>query len=428
MESNFDKTIIDKYKEISKEKEAEYWKSAIFVFDASALIDFYFIPVESRGKIYSEIFGKLKERLWIPFHVQYEYLKNREKTIKKPIGSYLTLKKNVEEIGKMVQEKMDKQIQNIVENSQKKDRHPHIEQEGIEQFKEDVSDFIEKFKVFEEDTHKRISEEEKKVEDVIDNDDLMRALEENFKVGEEFSYDEILSIVEEGERRFEFKIPPGYGDLYNGEKKGTQIFADLIIWKEIIKYAKEKKTPLIFITNDNGKDDDWCYLDEETKRIISPREELIKEIYDAANVDFWMYNLPQFLFHANEQLKSTIKNEIIEGAEHVITLKTGNIVSKEQWEEISELAKNNINDCNIKIEEIFDSNSTVGDIIKLEELKQNYPDLELPIKMRSFFAESEKALKELNIFGKHYMNQVKLNNSIRFSSGSLGNIYDAGKK
>jgi len=71
---------------LSEEKELFLWEKAIIVFDSSALLDIYFLPKAARSKIYLEIFEKLPEKLWIPFHVQFEYLNNREKIIVKPIS------------------------------------------------------------------------------------------------------------------------------------------------------------------------------------------------------------------------------------------------------------------------------------------------------------------------------------------------------
>ena len=75
----------DKYV-LTDSKEADLWNDCYFVFDASALLDFYSYPQATRNKINSDIFDKIKDRLWIPAHVQYEYLKNRVKVIRKPIS------------------------------------------------------------------------------------------------------------------------------------------------------------------------------------------------------------------------------------------------------------------------------------------------------------------------------------------------------
>ena len=113
---------------------------------------------------------------------------------------------------------------------------------------------------------KQIQSAEKEISDVREDDDLLKALEDYFTVGRGFTFDEILAVTKEGKHRYEFKIPPGYGDLYTKEKKGTQIlFGDLIIWKQILEFSKEKQLPIILILNDITKDDDWCYLDINNK-------------------------------------------------------------------------------------------------------------------------------------------------------------------
>ena len=50
---------------LSPKKESELWEKAIFVFDSSALLDFYFYPEKTRKLIAKEIFEKLETRLWI---------------------------------------------------------------------------------------------------------------------------------------------------------------------------------------------------------------------------------------------------------------------------------------------------------------------------------------------------------------------------
>lgn len=310
---------------IDAEKEKRLWDTAVFVFDSSALLDFYFLPKNTREKIYKEIFANLSERLWIPFHVEYEFLKNREGVIPKPVKEkYEPLKEKVIEIRKSLAKEIQKRVDEISRETIKDDKHPHIEQTEIEKIKSEIEKFEKEVKSFEENVLKRISASEKEILEVKANDDVLKALEDWFSVGREFAYDEIISITEEGKHRYEFKIPPGYGDLQQKEKKGTQIFGDLIIWKQILEFSKEKKLPIIFITNDIKKDEDWCYLDKSATedRIFAPREELIKEIKDHSGVEFWMYNLPQFLYNANKYLEAKISPQTIQNITQFLNTKT----------------------------------------------------------------------------------------------------------
>lgn len=300
---------------IDEDKEIRLWKNSIFVFDSSALLDFYFLPKSKRLKIYNEIFVKLENKLWIPYHVEYEFLKNRENIITKPLKEkYHPIKDKIKELKNSFNKELTKKVDSVVRETEKDDKHPHFEQTELLKFKKEIEEFEKKITSFQTIILKDIEKSENEVIACKEDDDVLENLEKFFKVGREFSFDEIIKIVEEGKLRYEFKIPPGYGDYYKQEKKGIQIFGDLILWKQILEFSKEIKLPIIFITNDIKKDEDWCYLDHKSTedRILSPREELIKEIYNNSTVEFWMYNLPQFLYYANKHLQSDIEEETIQ--------------------------------------------------------------------------------------------------------------------
>lgn len=150
------------------------------------------------------------------------------------------------------------------------------------------------------------------------NDPVLTYIKEYFEVGRKFSYEEILKITLEGKHRYEFKIPPGYADHESKEKMGFQIFGDLIIWKQLLEYAREVNKNVVFICNDLKED--WCIKEESTnKRIKSPRSELIKEFVDFAGTAFWMYNHEQFLFKAEKLLSTSISNEQIEPVKELLS-------------------------------------------------------------------------------------------------------------
>ena len=323
---------------LTEEREKNLWNDAIFVFDSSALLDIYFVPKTARAKIYTDVFERLSKRLWISSHIQYEYMKNRESCIDKPISEkYTPLKEkiqgiNIEALVSVKKTELSNKIDEISRESKKEDKHPYIEQTEINKFKENIDAAIsqielsidkvsEQIEYFKQNVLKQIKDAEDEVTSVKDSDDVFEAFNKFFEIGREYSYDEILEITKEGKHRYDFKIPPGYGD--EKEKKGIQIFGDLIIWKQILEYSKKVKKPIIFITNDiKKKDEDWCYLETGTKdRIFAPREELIKEIKDFSGVDFWMYSLSQFLYNANKYLKSDIKEDVIQNVSEFLNTK-----------------------------------------------------------------------------------------------------------
>lgn len=299
---------------MTKEREEKLWEEAIIVFDSSALLDFYFLPKDVRKDIFENYFEKkLKERLWIPYHVNFEYNKNKNGVILKPIKEkYDPLKNEVSTIQKSINS-IYSRINDLKNQTKNKNRHPYLEQEDFENFLKALETLKTDSDCFEENVIKQILEIEGDIKKLPANDDVQKAVEKYFSIGREFSYGEMTEITREGKHRYEFSIPPGYKDKDDKGKISFQIFGDLIIWKQIIEYAFEIKKPIIFICNDLKED--WCCLedDKREKRIKSPREELIKEIFDEAGVDFWMYNLSQFLYKSNEYILDS-DDEIIDDA------------------------------------------------------------------------------------------------------------------
>lgn len=306
--------------QLNDAREKDLWHEAIIVFDSSALLDLYFLPIPTRTKLF-ELFTKdLKDRLWIPSHVNYEYHKNREKAISNPISEkYEPLKKNNLEAIKKSLSSISKDLKSLKDITRKDDKHPHIPQEQIEEFIKKGEVFQREYEAFEKAILEQIENAIDDIKQVSADDDVLKVIAELFQVGRYYSFNEILDITKEGKHRYEFSIPPGYKDKEDKEKIGTQIFGDLIIWKQLIEYASEQKKPILFVCNDLKED--WCNLQNgrSEKRIASPREELIKEIYDTARVGFWMYDLSQFLYKLNKYFDAKIETKKIENLSEYIS-------------------------------------------------------------------------------------------------------------
>ncbi len=311
---------------LTEDREDKLWKDAIFVFDTSFLLNLYEFSKTQRKDIYENIFEKIKDRLWIPAHVQYEYLKNREAVISKPITNQLeplekdikVLKKSIVDLNSSIEKNIIKKIESLQERTKKDNKHTYLKSEYFDDYKNVIDALmvnnlksLEEAEEIEKEILLELNETKENIKNVELNDDVLAFIEKYFEVGREFTFDEVIEITKEGKHRYEFKIPPGYGDFYKKEKKGTQIFGDLIIWKQILEYAKVKKLPIIFLTNDTRKDDDWCTVDSRG-RIKKPREELIKELYDFSGVELWMYNFESFVLNAEKYLEGKVDKVLLE--------------------------------------------------------------------------------------------------------------------
>jgi hypothetical protein len=253
---------------LAEEKERLMWQDGVFVFDTSALFRFYYHSKKSQDEIFSKTFEKISNRLWIPNHVEFEFLKNRERTLRKPVDE--KYEKLIQEQLNAVKDYMKKAKQNLLEiesRTSKEDIHPHLDPKITQDFKERFEDFEKYFQEFQVHIDEEIKKRIEEIESFAINDTVLDAFERYFSVGREYNYDELVKIAQEGELRYKFEIPPGYQDSIGKKKKfGLQIFGDLIIWKQILEHSKEVRRPIIFITADIKKD--WCY--EHEGRIDRP--------------------------------------------------------------------------------------------------------------------------------------------------------------
>lgn len=308
--------IYEKYY-LSDESTIEMLKKAVVIFDTSALLDLYYYSEVTLNAISDNVFEYLKKRLWIPAQVYFEFLKNKDKVSVKPAQAYKSLLTkpangadggHIENI-KRISDELDKkaiiglknQLKTLKEKTKVSDKHPYIDQRNFEEIDSDIAKFESQIKTFQEKINVFVNDLtptiNEKVECISDNvDDLISAMViNNFKIGNEISYSQMVDIAKEGEFRYKEEIPPGYEDAK--DKIGLQKYGDLFAWKQILMYAKDKKRDVILITNDVKED--WYDIDTQ-----APRFELLKEFNSETGKNFWTFNMKDFLFKMNQLLDS----------------------------------------------------------------------------------------------------------------------------
>jgi hypothetical protein len=307
------KNDIEYYYSPSKERERAIWADCIFVFDTSSLLEFYYFPKKSQQDIFSSTFEKIKDRLWIPHHVNFEYLKNRENTLKKPIEEkYKNLETNQVKAIENGLKNINNMINDFINHTKKEDVHPYIDNTIPLNFEEALKEFETKFIDFKEKVKIEFTKREEEINAFATDDTVLQSFSKYFEIGREYNFNKLMDIVKEGELRYRNNIPPGFKDAT--KKEGIQKYGDLIIWRQILDFAEQKGKPIVLITNDVK--DDWCYRYKRGNevRIERPKEDLVTEIKNKANVDFCMYTFSQFLYTAKEILETNIPQEVIEEA------------------------------------------------------------------------------------------------------------------
>lgn len=322
---------IDLYKKYYLEEKdiLEILNEGMVVFDTSALLDMYYYSMESKEQIFQNALSGMKNRLWIPAQCYFEFLKNKGNVVRKPQKSYEALLDSAnkdmgyvprivsiaKEFGKTDIADLKGLLKTLKETTTKKEKHPYLNQDifkpleqSILELERNINIFMKSAIQFDEVVRKEIDEQIEALKN--ETDDVLQFIQGNFEIGNELSFDRMLDICEEGQKRYIEKIPPGYED--EKKKAGMQKYGDLFVWKEILQMAEKRSKDVLLITND-VKTDWW---DKEQN---APCFELLKEFRWRVGKRFWSCSMKDFLYRLNERNESAnkIPNKTIEEVDDV---------------------------------------------------------------------------------------------------------------
>lgn len=300
------KDIFKGYYRPSDDEFKKMWEEGIFVFDTNVLLNFYRYKKETKDAILG-VLDKIQDRIWIPYQVGLEFHRNRLTVITEQNKVLNDFKKSIKDSISDIEKKyvalqLDK-------------RHTDIQAEPI----------LEQFKNLSDTVLKELDEiKPKKLSNSSDEDEIFKKVSELFedKVGKKPENQEWLNkVFKDGDERAKNDIPPSFKDITEAKKEDRENYSyqglfykagygDLILWRQIIEYAKqENKKYILFITDD--KKEDWILSVSGQK--ISPRPELVMEICTEGEVkDFHIYNTESFLQNSKIMFDKPLSDKVIE--------------------------------------------------------------------------------------------------------------------
>ncbi|MBL4969035.1 PIN domain-containing protein [Bacillus halotolerans] len=302
----------------------------LIVIDSSVFLDYYRYSSQTSKEIL-EVLESVKDDIWIPHQVYYEFIKNHKKVKKEQHNKYKNILKDINKYTDEFNHKLTKLF----------NKYGKYDFPKINELKNKINSCFDKSQITEavKTYHEEIENELRENQVLMNKNeiyDFINNLKTSNKVGDSFSGNRILEIIEEGIRRFQYNIPPGYKDdgkktEENGSTDPKRPYGDLIIWKSILDVAKEDGVSVVFTTSDSKED--WWALDE-SKNILHPREELISEFKDFVENKTHLMMLPMKEFteyfsrlkqttylYAQVELNalSIIKNQISYSTDEIIS-------------------------------------------------------------------------------------------------------------
>lgn len=279
-------------KDQNKDRRAiseKVWQDGVIVFDTNVLLNLYRYNEEARDELL-ELMKSFQKRLWMPYQVGLEFLDNCEAVKTWLHKGYKDLTAQVDDCKKNFFKFYDSHYS----------KHKHIHRDELENlFDKQLSSIKEKLSEWES------AEPDYKKKDLVKEKIL--ALYDK-RVGNDYNSDELLEIYAKGRIRYDNKIPPGYKDDTSDKKEmgARHLYGDLIVWMQIMDYAKAENKDIIFV-GDDLKEDWW---EKEKGKLSQPRRELLNEFKYRTGRDVVFHTQKGFVEASKKKIRETTMKEI----------------------------------------------------------------------------------------------------------------------
>jgi hypothetical protein len=247
------------------------WEKCTFVFDTSVLMNLYTCPEETYSEFINILKNEISNRIWIPYQISSEFQRNSVHGVEKAAKNYDDLKNSINILkndSKNLAQKIT-DLNHTFLSSSNIDIQVKENFNGIDAILENISESLRK----------------------PDHDKIRNKLNDLFegKTGNNYSDPKLKEINNEAKIRRIKGIRPGFEE---------NEYSNLILWYQMLDYAKGEKKDIIFVTENPG----WWINPE--KEQIEPHPSLTKE-FSSIEQKFYIYRFMNFLSDSKKYLNLT---------------------------------------------------------------------------------------------------------------------------
>ncbi|TDC54369.1 hypothetical protein E1212_02705 [Jiangella ureilytica] len=269
-------------------------KDALIILDANVLLSVYRLGVDAREEALKVLEDPVvMDRLWMPYQVGIEYLRNRRDVIDELPDAYTRVMESLKTVRKAVATAFGE--------GRRFESSRRAVQDSVGASLDQLSTLLGSLK----DGDVAIIDP--------DDDQVMPRVERLFtdRVGTQPTMDVLKSRATEFlDFRMPNRVPPGYED---SAKDGLRRAGDYFIWCEILDHSTKVQRPFLFVTDE--RKGDW--YEQSKGRRLGPRKELIAEFAQHSPHGYYQVSFDRFLELARAHLSLSIDDATIEEVEEV---------------------------------------------------------------------------------------------------------------
>ncbi|KEQ24249.1 PIN-like domain-containing protein [Paenibacillus tyrfis] len=304
----------------------------VIIMDTNVWLDLYSLSPETISDVMEAIDNS--NLFWMPHQVFIEFQRKVKEVRERNIKRYNSLK---DEVCKVISD-ANNEITSLfnTHNKHKLSDVTTLHKELQNHLNEEIKNVKQRLKQMQMDHEKEmisnsINLDEDFIEKYIDN------LKKELSDSNGFSVMQLLEIYEEGEKRYKYKIPPGFTDHKKDSDDSSEIperkYGDLIIWKELLNYVKKRPVNVIFVNNER-KSDWWAPENVKKNRIPSVLEQEF-QLASSNQASLFMVPFHELVHHLGEELHIS-KNSILEITERIAFISDINKYFKDNLRKLTE--------------------------------------------------------------------------------------------
>lgn len=216
----------------------------IIVLDTNVLLNVYrYSPDFSDFAL--ECMKSIADSIVLPATVRLEYERHR-------MAGFANMKKRLADVGKETEKQISNAKDKIIASCATFKRLQYVEADELITLLSDKMDDVSKALTDYFDNHASLDLIQRSWGETDYLFSFIQVLDNNNQIMPQVSQEDIYRWCDDGETRYKKLTPPGFEDAKN--KDGVRKYSDLIMWREMLLYAKKHSKSIIFVTDDVKSD------------------------------------------------------------------------------------------------------------------------------------------------------------------------------
>jgi hypothetical protein len=272
-------------------------REALVVLDANVLLDLYRYIPKTREELLNAL-ARVGDRLWVPHQAAKEFHDRRFNAIANQERAFSDALAGMEEARKSIRRNLNQLQQSC--------SIPECE------FAVEYEEVSRAIGLIEDKTRDQQRKVDIDIESAKSGDHLLQELTKLLKgkVGPPFTRQRLQTLYEQGERRYNEQIPPGFED---GDKPSPGKYGDLVLWEQILTEAQIRSLPVLLVSREQKRD----WVRRRDAHILGPHPSLEEEFRERVGKTFHIIQPGEFLGLATGALAASVSSATFEAVNNL---------------------------------------------------------------------------------------------------------------